>query len=177
MEQYPTVYTHLFSYKKELANRNKTETGIRYEWYALQRWGAKYWEDFSKEKIVWGNLCLSAQFAYADNDFFINAPSTMIVPGNKYLLAILNSRLGDWYIRQLGVTRNGGYFEYKPMFVEKLPIPLIDESEQIHFVSLVDRILQAKSANKDTSALEREVGTLVYALYGLSTEEIALIER
>ena len=62
-------------------------------------------------------------------------------------------------------------------FVEKLPIPLIDESEQIHFVSLVDRILQAKSANKDTSALEREVGTLVYALYGLSTEEIALIER
>ena len=42
----------------------------------------------------------------------------MIVPGNKFILAVLNSRLGDWYIRQLGVTRNGGYFEYKPESVE-----------------------------------------------------------
>ena len=177
MEQYPAVYTHLIGYKKELVNRNKAETGIRYEWYALQRWGAKYWEDFSKQKIVWGNLCLSAQFAYADHDFFINAPSTMIVPGNKYLLAILNSRLGDWYIRQLGVTRNGGYFEYKPMFVEKLPIPQINEVEQIQFVDLVDKILQAKTANKDTSALERKIDTLVYAIYGLSPEEISLIGK
>ena len=41
----------------------------------------------------------------------------MIMTFSDYLLAVLNSKLGDWYIRQLGVTRNGGYFEYKPMFV------------------------------------------------------------
>ena len=42
--QYPAVYNHLLKYKKQLSNRNKAETGIRYEWYALQRWGANYWD-------------------------------------------------------------------------------------------------------------------------------------
>ena len=48
--QYSAVYNHLLQYKTALENRNQAETGIRYEWYALQRWGANYWEDFSKQK-------------------------------------------------------------------------------------------------------------------------------
>ena len=46
MEQYPAVYAHMLQYKDPLSKRNKSETGIRYEWYAMQRWGAKYWEIF-----------------------------------------------------------------------------------------------------------------------------------
>ena len=46
-KQYPAVYSHMLQYKEPLSKRNKAETGIRYEWYAMQRWGAKYWEDFS----------------------------------------------------------------------------------------------------------------------------------
>ncbi|MGV4528432.1 Eco57I restriction-modification methylase domain-containing protein, partial [Ornithobacterium rhinotracheale] len=48
-KQYPAVYNHLLKYKDRLCKRNKAETGIRYEWYALQRWGANYWEDFYKQ--------------------------------------------------------------------------------------------------------------------------------
>ena len=55
-EQYPAVYKHLLSYKKQLSERNKAETGIRYEWYALQRWGAKYWNEFFKQKIVYREI-------------------------------------------------------------------------------------------------------------------------
>ena len=174
---YPAVYNHLLAYKPQLSKRNKAETGIRYEWYALQRWGAKYWNDFSMQKIVWGNLCLSSQFALADEDYYINAPSTMIAPGNKYVLAVLNSRLGDWYIRRLGVTRNGGYFEYKPMFVEQLPIPMLSENEQTKFITLVDRILAAKKRSEDTSELEEEINKQIYQLYGLKKEEIIYIEK
>ena len=43
-KQYPAIYNHLLGYKKQLSARNKAETGIRYEWYALQRWGANYWD-------------------------------------------------------------------------------------------------------------------------------------
>lgn len=53
---------------------------------------------------------------------FINAPAPLIVPGNQYSLSILNSKLTDFYLRTQGVSRNGGYFEYKPTFVEKMPI-------------------------------------------------------
>lgn len=50
-EQYPSVYEHMLSYKEPLSKRNKSETGIRYEWYVLQRWGAKYLEDFLNQKL------------------------------------------------------------------------------------------------------------------------------
>jgi hypothetical protein len=45
-------------------------------------------------------------------------------------------------------------------------------------VDLVTRILAAKAANPtaDTSALEREIDRMVYELYGLTEEEIALVE-
>ena len=36
--------TNGLEYKEPLSKRNKAETGIRYEWYAMQRWGAKYWD-------------------------------------------------------------------------------------------------------------------------------------
>ncbi|WP_411664017.1 type IIG restriction enzyme/methyltransferase, partial [Campylobacter coli] len=51
-EQYPSLYKHLLSHKERLSKRNKEETGIRYEWYCLQRWGANYYQEFEKEKIV-----------------------------------------------------------------------------------------------------------------------------
>jgi len=179
LEQYPAIYNHLLKYKKELLNRNKAETGIRYEWYALQRWGANYWEDFNKQKIVWGNLNLTAAFSFAPEGMFINAPCPLIVPASNYLLAILNSKLADYYIRSLGVTRNGGYFEYKPMFVEKLPVPMIEESQQQPFIALVNQLLSAKKENPaaDTAELEREIDGLVYGLYGLTEEEVGIVEK
>ena len=40
--QYPAIYNHLLTHKTKLSQRNKSETGIRYEWYALQRFGSNY---------------------------------------------------------------------------------------------------------------------------------------
>ena len=170
IEDYPAIKAHLDNFYLDLEKRaDKGETP-----YNLRN--CAYMEDFSKQKIVWGNLCLSSQFAYADEGYFVNAPSPMIVPGNKYILAVLNSRLGDWYIRQLGVTRNGGYFEYKPMFVEKLPIPQISESEQKQFIDIVNAIIEEKKTGHDTSDLEATIDALIYKLYKLTPSEIEYIE-
>lgn len=175
--EYPVLYAYMKSFYDYLSNRNKSETGIRYEWYALQRYGAKYWKQFAEEKIVWGNLCQSAQYSLADRNVYINAPANMIVPGNKYLLAILNSKLGDWYVRQFGVERNGGYIEYKPMFVEKLPVPEIPEDKQQEFIKIVDKILAAKKCGENTSEMEDQIDQMVYKLYKLTNKQISLIEK
>ena len=173
--EYPVLYAYMESFYDDLSNRNKSETGIRYEWYALQRYGAKYWKHFAEEKIVWGNLCQSAQYSIADQNVYINAPANMITPGNKYLLAVLNSKLGDWYIRQFGVERNGGYFEYKPMFVEKLPVPEIPDDKQKEFIEIVDEILAAKKNKENTLEMENQIDQMVYKLYKLSDDEINYI--
>mgnify|MGYP000954564634 CR=1 FL=1 len=170
VEDYPAIHKHLDEYYPQLAKRaDKGDTP-----YNLRN--CVYMNEFFKQKIIWGNLALSAQFAWAEEGYFINAPSSMIVPGNKYLLAVLNSKLADWYIRQLGVTRNGGYFEYKPMFIEQLPVPVLDEEAQIPYIRLVDKILEEKRALNDTQHLESEINQRVYALYHLREEEILYIE-
>ena len=171
INDYPAIKKHLEQFYSKLAKRaDKGDTP-----YNLRN--CVYMNDFSEQKIVWGNLCLSAQFALAEEGYFINAPSPMIVPGNKYILAVLNSRLGDWYIRQLGVTRNGGYFEYKPMFVEQLPVPMIPDNEQANFIRMVDKVLIAKTLGENSSMLEEEIDKLVYLLYGLTEEEISFITK
>ncbi|NLJ83126.1 MAG: N-6 DNA methylase, partial [Bacteroidales bacterium] len=78
--QYPAVYNHLLQYKERLSNRNKSETGIRYEWYALQRWGANYWEDFSKQKIIYPNMTKFLPFVLDKNKMFPN-PKCYVVTG------------------------------------------------------------------------------------------------
>jgi hypothetical protein len=160
VNNYPAIKAHLDNYLYELKKRyDKGDTP-----YNLR--SCDYMDDFYKQKIVWGNLNLSAQFAMLEEGIFINAPSSMIVPGNEYLLAVLNSKLADFYIRNLGVTRNGGYFEYKPMFIEQLPVPKLSLKEQEPFASLVSLPNQEN---------QLEIDSLVYKIYKLSAEEITFI--
>ncbi len=91
---YPAVYQHLLFYKDQLSKRNKAETGIRYEWYALQRWGAKYWEDFFKPRIVYREIGQTMDACMVDPGWMINNKLYMICGENlNHLLYFLNSKL------------------------------------------------------------------------------------
>ena len=176
IEQYPAVKNYLLTFGIERLEQTgethiingekvKARKKTNNKWFETQD-SISYWEDFSRPKIVWGNLNLTASYALVEDDSFINAPSPMIVPASKYLLAVLNSKLADYYIRQLGVTRNGGYFEYKPMFVEKLPVPANCSKETMLFI-------EACVDASDETAIDKTV----YSLYGLTDEEKLLVEE
>jgi len=135
-----------------------------------------YMEDFSKQKIVWGNLNLKASYAIAPGGLFVNAPCPMIVPASKYLLAVLNSKLADFYIRALAKKRSGGYIEYKPTFIERLPVPTISDERQKQFESLVEIINNRTIDNCLNVSIEKDINKLVYVLYNLTKEEIEFID-
>ena len=175
IEQYPAIKQYLLSFGKERLEQTgktysvngkkvKARKKTNNKWFETQD-SINYWEDFNQPKIVWGNLNLKASYALVEDNSFINAPSPMIVPANKFLLAVLNSKLADYYIRQLGVTRNGGYFEYKPMFVELLPVPLNVDAELLRQIE--SNVIQLN---------EKEIDDLIYSLYGISSNEILYIE-
>lgn len=171
INDFPAIKKHLNSYVVKLCNRD--DQGITP--YNLRN--CAYLQDFSKPKIVWGNLCLKAQYAFVEDEIFINAPATMIVPADKYILAVLNSKISDYFIKQLGVTRNGGYFEYKPMFVERIPVPYLSEKERTPFIELVNKIEEAKRKDLPTDFLEQQIDMMLYNLYELTEEEISYIEN
>jgi adenine-specific DNA-methyltransferase len=103
----------------------------------------------------------------------------------KYLLGLLNSRLLDWFWKRVSTPLRGGFYRYFTQFIEQLPIRPIDfgvaaeRAERDALVKLVDQILAAKRANPaaDVSAWEREIDERVYRLYGLTPEEIKLVEE
>ena len=185
IDDYPAVKKHLLSFGrarleqsgKKLSGGTKARKKTGNKWFETQDQIA-YHADFAKEKIVWGNLNDCAKFSYAPKGMFVNAPSTILTPFNHYLLAALNSKLLDWYFRLIGAERDGGYYEYKPMFIERLPLPQISLAKQRPFVRLVDRILEAKDADPqaDTDEMEAEIDRLVCGLYGLTAEEVAVVE-
>ncbi len=145
-------------------NKEKGRKKTSNKWFETQD-SISYWEDFYKPKIIWGNLNLEGTYSYAPEGMFINAPSPFIATDNLAILHILNSKIADYYIRSLGVTRNGGYFEYKPMFVDKLPIPQDGLEELLSFSD--------QPSEKD----EEEIVTIICRLYGLTTQEVEYIEN
>ena len=77
--------------------------------------------------------------------------------------------------------RKGKIIEYYKNPLEKIPIHkrlLEDGSCAENVERVVDKIVAAKQrdASADTTALEREIDQLVYKLYGLTEEEIAIVE-
>ncbi len=187
---YPIIYAHLLSHKDELLKRNKDETGKRYEWYCLQRWAASYYQDFEKEKIVYGEIVQEPRF-YLDNGecelgYFYAEATSFILTGEHlcYLLGMLHSKLITFAFKTFyagGGLGESGY-RYKKAFVERLPIPQITEKNQ----ELADKItdgakqilaLKEKDPKANTQKLEKEIDALVYQLYNLTDEEIKIIEN
>ena len=93
--------------------------------------------------------------------------------GLKYLLGIINSFLMNRYYRAYYTDVN-----VKPTYLAQLPIPTKNIKTQKDINSVVDQILAAKKKdpNTDTSTLEREIDKMVYELYELTPEEIAIVE-
>ena len=169
-KQYPAIYSHLLQYKDKLSKRNKAETGIRYEWYALQRCAASYYQEFEKEKIVYSEIVRSAQFFYDSKGYFAEATSFLLTGENvKYLTSLLNSRPVTYFFKTFyaggGLGDEG--FRYKKAFLINLPIPRISRSRQKPFETLVDYILFLKTQDKDTQSnyFEQIIDGMVYELY------------
>ncbi|SMP86618.1 Type I restriction enzyme R protein N terminus (HSDR_N) [Epsilonproteobacteria bacterium SCGC AD-308-E02] len=121
----------------------------------------------------------------------------------KYLLALLNSKVLNFRYKSIGKQTGGGSYEYFPNGVGKLPIPKISKEQQAPFINLVDTIISSKEKivkyKKHIDSLnavekieikeeiekleslilnsENEIDTLVYALYGLSEDEIKIVEE
>ena len=84
----------------------------------------------------------------------------------------------DWFFGFIGKVK-GRVREYFNNPLSQIPIKGCSSVVQETIIKLVDKILSAKRSNPsaDTSALEYEIDRLVYQLYGLTDEEIKIVEQ
>ena len=93
-------------------------------------------------------------------------------------LGVMNSQLTNFYYEFLNPEKGEALAQVKKEHVVQLPIPSATPEQQQPIIDLVDKILVAKKADNtaDTSAMEAEIDRLVYELYGLTEEEIKIVE-
>lgn len=90
----------------------------------------------------------------------------------KYLLAVLNSNLINWYFKSFLSEK----LHFYPDDAKGLPLRDCTIVKQKPFIKIVDKILEAKQQGADTTALENEIDIMVYKLYNLTYEEVEIID-
>ena len=83
-----------------------------------------YWKEFEQPKIVIPAITSDVEYAADYEKHFSNDKTSICVTSEpNYLLGLLNSKVLWWFIRQTAASKQGGFYEFKPMYVSVLPIP------------------------------------------------------
>ena len=173
---YPDIYEHLDSFGDKFKKRGAQGQ----HWTNLR--ACSFYEDFKKEKIVWIELSDIGRFALCNTEIYLLNSAYFLLPPaeveSKYLLGILNSSTIRFYLELVAETSGMGTSRWINNYVKEFPIPVVVPERQAEIIKLVDEILAAKAANPDADAsdLEDEIDKLIYDLYGLDDEEIAIVE-
>jgi hypothetical protein len=197
-QRFPNTYAYLLENKSYLEERERGRMKGP-QWYGYVY--PKNIEVMNSNKILIPDIADQASFALDEEGqyAFVSGYGITLKSGipetPKYILGLLNSRVLDFYLKQVSTTLRGGFFRYFTQFVEQLPIRTIDFADPadaaLHdrMVALVERMLDlhqrlaAAAIPADKSLYQRQIDAtdaqidaLVYALYGLTEEEIEIVE-
>ena len=173
---YPNIYEHLESFGQSF----KTRGAQGNHWTNLR--ACSFFEDFKEKKILWIELADTGRFALCDEEIYLLNSAYFLLPPSgidaKLLLGILNSSTIRFYLSQIAGTSGMGTSRWINNYVKEFPIPSISGGQQSLVIALVNEVMAAKDADPsaDTGLLEAEIDRLVYALYGLTVDEIAVVD-
>lgn len=202
IKQYLETFGKAIEQSGEKGSRKKTNN----KWFETQD-STAYYKEFKKEKIFYNEIGNSIEFYSSKEEIYCNNKLYFITLNNNssinYLTSILNSKLLQFYF---SFIFNFGGGKGKDTF-KNIPIPKIEEEKQQPFIKLVDEILEAKQKIKDYKTLldesikndnfdreiklkkeletlenlctanEKTIDKMVYELYGLSDDEIKIVEN
>lgn len=169
--KYHSICKHLSQF--EISARKRTDKGEF--WWELRP--CSYYNDFENEKIVWPETSLDNQFTLIDRGVYLNKTTFFIPSNNFFLLGLLNSSIARFFLDSIVSKMRGGYFSLSKAYVETFPV-VFDAKLSEHICSIVEKILAVKKEDStaDTTILETQIDQLVYQLYGLTEDEIRIVE-
>ena len=202
INRYPAIKEYLMQFKAQLQPKPKDYKGKTwkgrkpgsYKWYEMQD-AVDYFEEFEKPKIIYPNILKRPEFTFDEQGWYTNQKCFIISLADKYLLAILNSKLNHYLFEQTLPKLRGGFYEPSYIFFKDFPIIKPDlkiKEEKINhdaLIKLADSmlLLQKQKSGIQVPALleqletqisyvDKSINELVYKLYDLTKEEIEIIE-
>jgi type I restriction-modification system DNA methylase subunit len=193
INKFKSIKTYLLNFQDKLKNRPEVKAG-RFKWYALSRYASEYYKEFEKPKIMYLKFQVKPVFTIDYDGYFPNSAIWIIPLDDKYLLGILNSKLG-WFMISNYCTKIRGGYQLIFKYLKKIPIQTINFEKptevDIHasIVTLVGQMFQLhkdqvevktpdaeQRIQRQIAAIDNQINNLVYKLYELTDEEIMVIE-
>jgi len=206
INQYPAIRKHLFAFQEKLMPKPKNWKGSEwkgrkpgpYAWYEMQD-SMDYFKEFENPKIIFPDIAKESRMCYDTDGLYVGNTAYILPTNDLYLLGVLNSKLVFLYYKRnstvLGDADKGGRLRWIYQDVIKIPIKTINNSQtdsslQTEIISLVKSLhafnkqLPLARTDFDKERLTRQIESadhrideIVYELYGLSVEEIKIVEE
>ena len=170
IENYPAIKAHLDQYWEKISTRaDKGDTP-----YNLRN--CAYMEDFSKPKIVWGEISDKSKFAFDFLGEYIPEATTFYLNGEyiEYLLTALNSSVSEWLFSKTGTTTGVGTIRWKKYTIEQLIVAKPNYEQQKEHLAAFENLKAGKMSISDFKDFSNK---LMYKIYELTNEEIRAIEN
>lgn len=139
---------------------------------------------FNQDRIVVREITNPTIIACRLKEIYVHDPQLIaVIPKDdsslNILWAVLNSKLATFYhFNHSPKATKGAFPKILVSDVKTFPLPNIDEETRIVIDEKVSRILSAKQSDPsaDTTAMENEIDFMVYKLYGLTYDEVLVVD-
>ena len=201
IDRYPRAWKYLKSNEQALRGRERGKWNHD-QWYAFGR--SQNLTQMEGEKLIIQVMALRPTVIYDNRSLYMtgggSGPFYGIKPQAKwgsteYLQGILNSKLFGFIISCQSTVMRGGYLKFSKQYIETAPIPIInpkkpgnqDQADKLKslvkkMITLHERLAKAGSAHnksflkRQITAIDNQIDQVVYQLYGLTDEEIRIVE-
>ena len=195
--RFPGCWAYLNARRAELESRSITGgLAAECQWYQYGR--SQSLTKFEGDKIILPILSRGPSYAYDNRDIVVtgggNGPYYLIRPrrgagvSNHYLLAVLNHRLSEAFVRTKTSVFRGGYYSHGKQFIKTLPIPVSGGETNAEIEALAVRIIGVRDAlafartpqqrtrlNRSIDDLRQQIEHHVSRVFGLTDDELAIV--
>lgn len=181
--KYPLGYKYIANFKDYLVDKKiKYKTNPQH-WYSLHR--ARDMKVFERTKIITPQLQNYPHFSLDEDKFYPDAGGYSLIlkergiDDYKYYLGILNSKLMWYFIKNTSTPFSKGYYYFKTKYLEPFGLPVTANDDiKSEIIMIVNNIIEKKNNFNnvsDINLLEDRLDEMVYKMYSLSNDEIALL--
>jgi len=180
-ETFPLGFKYLKSHEDNLRAREKGKMNYDGQWF-LYNYPKNLYAS-NQAKLVSPDITFGMNITKEQGNFCVKNGAYGITINVKFkayeneIIAILNSKLLWYYLRNTGNVLRGGYFRFNTKYILPFPFPDLANSDTSALSALVDKMFEAKIKSNDCNDLEQQIDHSVYQLYKLTPEEIAIIEK
>ena len=168
LESYPAVLRHLTQFEEALRKRGQCTSSRNGKGEGQHHWleldnnpKESYLAEFDQPKIFVPAIEDGVEYAPDLTGYCGNDKTNIIVTEEwRYVLGVLNSSVSWWFTQQTFSGKQGGFYEFKPMYVSQIPIPFATEQQKALLSSIEDGVMASYDPR-----FEQLINGLVFELF------------